>query len=76
MRAIRRDQSKRYTLMSDLLHDLRHLEEVKPVAYEPDAPSLNQSGRMAIITILIIIAICLLIIALGFLVQFVHYVGH
>jgi eukaryotic-like serine/threonine-protein kinase len=76
MRAIRRDQSKRYTSMSDLLHDLRHLEEVKPVAYEPDSPRLNQSGRKAIIAILIIIAICLLIIALGFLVQFVHHVGH
>ena len=76
MRAIRRDQSKRYTSMSDLLHDLRHLEEVKPVAYEPDAPRLNQSGRKAIMAILVIIAICLLIIALGFLVQFVHHVGH
>src|ERR1700693_843114 len=31
MRAIRRDQTKRYQLMSDLLHDLRNLEEVKPV---------------------------------------------
>ena len=76
MRAIRRDQSKRYTSMSDLHHDLLHLEEVKPVAYEPDAPHLNQSGRKAIMIILIIIAICLLIIALGFLVQFVHHIGH
>ena len=76
MRAIRRDKSKRYTSMSDLHHDLLHLEEVKPVAYEPDAPRLNQSGRKAIMTILLIIAICLLIIALGVLVQFVHHVGH
>jgi serine/threonine protein kinase len=76
MRAIRRDKSKRYTSMSDLHHDLRHLEEVKPVAYEPDAPRLNQSGRKVIMTILIIISICLLIIALGVLVQFVHYAGH
>ncbi|HXZ05537.1 MAG TPA: serine/threonine-protein kinase [Ktedonobacteraceae bacterium] len=76
MHAIRRDQSKRYTSMKDLLHDLRHLEEVKPVTYEPDTPSLNQSGRTAIMAILIIIAICLVIIALGFLVQFAHHVGH
>ena len=76
MRAIRRDKSKRYTSMSDLHHDLRHLEEVKPVAYEPDAPRLNQSGRKVIMSILIIISICLLIIALGVLVQFVHYAGH
>jgi len=76
MRAIRRDQTKRYQLMSDLLYDLRNLEEVKPVPYEPEAPRLNQSGRTVIIATLIIIAICLLIIALGFLVQFVHTVGH
>jgi len=76
MLAIRRDRTKRYKSMSDFLHDLRHLEEVKPVAYEPETPRLNLSGRRAIIAILLIIAICLLIIALGFLVQFVHYVGH
>ena len=76
MRAIRREPSKRYTSMNDLHHDLLHLEEVKPVAYEPDAPGLNQSGRTAIMAILIIIAICLAIIALGFLVQFVHHAGH
>jgi len=76
MRAIRRDPSKRYTSMNDLHHDLLHLEEVKPVTYEPDAPGLNKSGRTAIMAILIIIAICLAIIALGFLVQFVHHIGH
>ena len=76
MHAIRRDPSKRYRSMHDLHHDLLHLEEVKPVTYEPDEPSLNQSGRRIIIAILAIIAICLLIIALGFLVQFAHNVGH
>ena len=76
MRAIRRDPSKRYASMNDLHHELLHLEEVKPVAYEPDAPGLNQSGRTVIIATLIIIAICLAIIALGFLVQFVHHAGH
>ena len=76
MHAIRRDPSKRYKSMRDLHHDLLHLEEVKPVAYEPDEPGLNQSGRRIIIAILAIIAICLLIIALGFLVQFAHHVGH
>ena len=76
MRAIRRDPSKRYTSMNDLHHNLLHLEEVKPVAYEPDAPGLNQSSRKVIMAILIIIAICLAIIALGFLVQFVHHAGH
>ena len=76
MRAIRRDPTKRYQLMSDLLHDLRNLEEVKPVPYKPDAPGINRSGRTVIIATLMIIAICLVIIALGFLVQFVHTAGH
>src|SRR5579859_6795907 len=76
MRAIRRDPEKRYKSMSDLLHDLRHLEEVKPVAYEPEKPRLNRFGRTAITAALIIIAICLLITALGFLAQFVHTAGH
>ncbi len=75
MRAIRRDPHKRYKSVSTLLHDLRNLEEVKPVPYEPEAPRLNQSGRTAIMATLVIIAIFLLIGALGFLAQFAHHVG-
>src|ERR1700730_3385477 len=45
MRAIRRDRDKRYRTMSDFLHDLHNLEEVKPVPYEPEVPHLNRSGR-------------------------------
>jgi eukaryotic-like serine/threonine-protein kinase len=75
MHTIRRDPEKRFHSMKDLHYDLSHLEEVKLVVYKPDAPRLNQSARKAIMTILIIIAICLLIIALGFLVQFVHHIG-
>src|SRR5436305_3055717 len=76
MRAIRRDQDKRYQSMKELLHDLRNLEEVKPVPYKPEEPRLNRTGRTAILATLIIIAICLVIIALGFLVQFLHTVSH
>jgi eukaryotic-like serine/threonine-protein kinase len=76
MRAIRRDRDKRYRTMSDFLHDLHNLEEVKPVPYEPEEPHLNRSGRTVITATLIIIAILLLISALGFLAQFVHTVGH
>ena len=76
MRAIRRDREKRYKSMKDFLHDLRNLEEVKPVPYEPEAPGINQTGRTVITATLIIIAICLVIIALGFLVQFAHNAGH
>src|SRR5438105_2848505 len=76
MRAIRRDQDKRYKSMSDFLQDLRNLDEVKPVPYEPEAPKLNRSSRTLLTATLLIIAICLLIIALAFLVQFVHNGGH
>jgi serine/threonine-protein kinase len=76
MRAIRRDRDKRYRTMSDFLHDLRNLEEVKSVPYEPEVPHLNRSGRTVITATLIIIAILLLISALGFLAQLVHTVGH
>jgi serine/threonine-protein kinase len=76
MRAIRRDRDKRYRTMSDFLHDLRNLEEVKPVPYKPEVPHLNRSGRTVITATLIIIAILLLITALGFLAQLVHTVGH
>jgi eukaryotic-like serine/threonine-protein kinase len=76
MRAIRRDKDKRYQSMRDFLHDLSNLEEVKPIPYKPEEPALNQSGRTVIMATLIIIAICLVIVALGFLVQFVHNVGH
>ncbi|TMC23299.1 MAG: hypothetical protein E6J34_03335 [Chloroflexi bacterium] len=73
MRAIRRDHDKRYKSMKEFLHDLRNLEEVKPVPYEPDAPTLNRTGRTVLSASLIIIAICLVIITLGFLVQFIHH---
>jgi serine/threonine-protein kinase len=62
--------------MNDFLHDLRNLEEVKPEPYQPEAPGLNRSGRTVITATLVIIAICLLIIALGFLVQFAHNLSH
>src|SRR5579859_4750548 len=76
MRAIRRDKEKRYKSMRDFLHDLCNLEEVKPVPYEPEAPRLNRSSRTALTATLIIIAICLLLIALGIFVQFVHTAVH
>src|SRR5438270_8852507 len=73
MRAIRRDRDKRYRTMSDFLHDLHNLEEVKPVPYEPEVPHLNQSGRTVITATLLTIAILLVIITLAFLVQFAHH---
>jgi serine/threonine-protein kinase len=76
MKAIRRDPHKRYQSMNDLLHDLCNLEKVEPVPYTPETPAMNRSGRMVITATLIIIAICLAIIAFGFLVQFLHNAAH
>jgi serine/threonine-protein kinase len=76
MKAIRRDPHKRYQHIEDLLHDLCNLEKVEPVPYTPEAPAMNRSGRMVMMATLIIIAICLAIIAFGFLVQFLHNVHH
>ncbi|MDQ2885770.1 MAG: serine/threonine protein kinase [Chloroflexota bacterium] len=76
MRAIRRDPEKRYKSMQEVLHDINNLEEVKPVPYQPDNPTLNRSGRTAIIVTLVIIAICLVIIAIGFIAQFAHHAVH
>ena len=66
-----------YKSMKQLWDDLTHLEAVKPVPYEPEAPTkISQGGRTAITATLIIIAICLLIIAFGFLVQMAHHAAH
>ncbi len=76
MRAIRRDSEKRYKNMKDLLHDLHNMDVVSPMHYEPDAPHMSRFWHQAIVATLIIIAIFLVIIALGFLVQFLHHAAH
>jgi len=73
MRAIRRDPDKRYKSMKELIHDLHNLEEVKAVPYEPEAPTLNRTSRIVIAGILIMIAICLVIVSVGFLVQVIQH---
>ena len=72
MRAIRRDPSKRYTSIDEMAHDLRNLDEVKPVPYQPDKERPGGRYRQALYLILVIIAICLVIIAFGVLAQLVH----
>ncbi|HEY0755592.1 MAG TPA: serine/threonine-protein kinase [Ktedonobacteraceae bacterium] len=76
MHSIRRDREKRYASASELRADLLHLAEVKPVRYEPAEPKINRTGRTAILATLIIIAIFLGIIAIGFLAQSLHVGGH
>jgi serine/threonine protein kinase len=76
MHAIRRDPEKRYKSVNALLADLRNLAEVQPVPYQPDEPRTGGKARTAIIITLVIIAICLAIIAFGFLAQGLHPAGH
>lgn len=76
MHAIRRDRDKRYKAIQDFYHNLQNLEEVKPEPYKPEAPGVNQTGRMAITAAVIIIVIFAVIIALGFLLQFLHNSAH
>jgi eukaryotic-like serine/threonine-protein kinase len=74
MRAIRRDPDKRYKSINDLLNDLRHLDKVIPVEYKPDTPRAHVMRQPVMLVTLVIIAMCLAIIALGFLIQYAHHV--
>ena len=76
MRAIRRDPDKRYHSMKDLLYDLRNLDKVTPVQYKPESSQAHPMQQRVIFATLLIISICLAIIALGFLVQYVHHLAH
>ncbi len=72
MHTIRRDQERRYKSMQELLSDLRNLQEVNVVPYVPEAPQLNQTRRTAFTATLVILAMCLMTITLGLLLQFIH----
>lgn len=76
MHAIRRDVDKRYKHISDMMHDLRNLEEVQPVPYEPDKPGPSKLRQELTVGALVTIAICLILIALGFWIQFLHHAAH
>jgi serine/threonine-protein kinase len=73
MRAIRRDPDKRYKSINDLLNDLRYQDKVIPVEYKPDVPRTHIMRQPVMLVTLVIIATCLAIIALGFLVQYAHH---
>ena len=72
MRAIRRDASKRYASIEEMAHDLRNLDEVKPVPYHPDRSIVGGRYRQAIYLVLVLIVIFLAIIAFGVIAQFAH----
>lgn len=72
MRAIRRDEDRRYARMQDLLNDLEHLDTLTPVDYVPDPPKLGGPYRQVIGITLIVLIIFLGIIAFGVLAQVMH----
>jgi eukaryotic-like serine/threonine-protein kinase len=76
MRAIRRDVEKRYKSMRDLSQDLEHLGEVAVTKYEPDKPAASQNRRLAIQATLVILAIALVIFAIGVLAQLAQHGTH
>ena len=72
MHAIRRDREKRYQSMAELRADLAHLETVTAVPYEPAKMVINANAQTVIMISLIVIAIFLVIIVLGFFAQSLH----
>ena len=76
MHCIRRDPEKRYKSIQDLLHDLRNLDQVVPVQYQPDVPQAPVMRQQLILGILLTLLILLVIIVLGFLIQFLHHGAH
>ena len=73
MRAIRRDQEKRYACMQDLLYDLQHLDSVTAVTYSADPPRIGGRYRQVIRIALIVLIVCLCIVAFGLFAQFSHH---
>lgn len=72
MRAIRRDPQKRYKTVEEMLHDLRNLDEVKPIQYEPDKPQTSQITRQIVIATIIIVLLLLIAFSIGMLAQSMH----
>jgi serine/threonine-protein kinase len=76
MHAIRRDPHKRYQSVNEMLHDLSHLNLVKPTHYQPDKPQANNMTRQLLIAAIVIVIILLLVIAFGFFAQSFHNAIH
>jgi serine/threonine protein kinase len=76
MKAIRRDPEKRFHSMHVMQHMLQNLDEVKVVPYNPDVPHIHRLGQQVVLAILIALAICLAIIAVGLVAQIVHNAAH
>ncbi|GCE17765.1 hypothetical protein KDK_15650 [Dictyobacter kobayashii] len=76
MKAIRRDADKRYKSMQDMWHALQNLNEVVPIPYEPESPKQSTWRQQVIMAALVIIALALVVIAIGVAAQLVHNTPH
>lgn len=74
MHAIRRDQEKRYKSITNLRHDLRDLDHVKAVPYQPASPAIHNNLRIGLLVTLIIVVLLVGMIMLGLLAQ-LHHAG-
>jgi hypothetical protein len=72
MRCIRRDPERRYPTVQALADDLRHLDKVKPVVYEPSPPQLGGRYRQAIRVTLIVLLVLVAVVVFGFFIQSIH----
>jgi serine/threonine-protein kinase len=76
MKAIRRDPEKRYKSMREMESVLQHLSEVVPVPYVPEKPQQSTWRQQLTTAALVIIAIALVVIAIGVAAQLVHNTVH
>jgi serine/threonine-protein kinase len=73
MKAIRRDPEKRFKSMQEMERALQNLDEVVPVPYEPEKPQQSTWRQQLMTAALVIIAIALVVIAVGVAAQLVHH---
>ncbi len=73
MKAIRRDPEKRYKSMRELWDALQNLDEVVPVPYIPEKPQQSTWRQQLLTATLVVIALALVVIALGIAAQLVHH---
>ena len=73
MKAIRRDPEKRYKSMREMESALQNLDEVVPIPYVPEKPQQSTWRQQLLTATLVVIAIALVVIAVGVAAQLVHH---
>jgi serine/threonine protein kinase len=71
MRTIRRDPASRYASMQALVDDLKHLDQVSPVAYHPARVKGGGSYRGLLFLVLLALIVLFGLIAFGIIAQFI-----